>query len=158
MDDFNPNPALHLTNGKKVRLPIDSKFRDTTADFTFPSSSIREKVARKVFYKLSLPAELLAFESVPAVAILVTLSALVTEDDYSKVVSILNSDLRLKTIYGNFIIVCACVSYEKLWGSSSLRFRGTITYHSSASSTWLLRSSVSIRESRCLRPIQAFVH
>lgn len=116
MDDFNPNPALHLTNGKKVRLPIDSKFRDTTADFTFPSSSIREKVARKVFYKLSLPAELLAFESVPAVAILVTLSALVTEDDYSKVVSILNSDLRLKTIYGNFIIVCACVSYEKLWG------------------------------------------
>ncbi|EFO63383.1 Copper-transporting P-type ATPase [Giardia lamblia P15] len=116
MDDFNPNPALHLTNGKKVRLPIDSKFRDTTADFTFPSSSIREKVARKVFYKLSLPAELLAFESVPAVAILVTLSALVTEDDYSKVVSILNSDLRLKTIYGNFVIVCACVSYEKLWG------------------------------------------
>lgn len=116
MEDFNPNPALHLTNGKKVRLPIDSKFRDTTADFTFPSVSIREKVARKVFYKLSLPAELLAFESVPAVAILVTLSALVTEDDYSKVVSILNSDLRLKTVYGNFVIVCACVSYEKLWG------------------------------------------
>lgn len=116
MDDFNPNPALHLTNGKKVRLPIDSKFRDTTADFTFPSASIREKVARKVFYKLALPAELLAFESVPAVAILVTLSALVTEEDYLKVVSILNSDLRLKTIYGNFTIVCACVSYEKLWG------------------------------------------
>ncbi|TNJ30675.1 Copper-transporting P-type ATPase [Giardia muris] len=111
MDTINTNPALYLVDGRKVRLPPDSRFRDVSDDFPTPSTSLQEKLARKICQKLTLPSDLVAIDKEPAAAQMVYIQGMCTEDDYAKVVAVLNSNIQLKTNYGNFTILYACVSY-----------------------------------------------
>lgn len=110
MSGFNPNPLITVSSGKGIRLPPDELVRDVTVDFVHPSVSVKEKVARKIFYRMAVPQEMEGYEKQPAVLVIATVGGLQTADDAARLSTVLNHDIRMRGALGEYRLVCASVS------------------------------------------------